>query len=83
MKCPFHIVEVVKSILTDNEENWTGERCVVPTPVPAEHKLTAVWKLSDAPSKKCSKVWTQTHDLMLGHTYTLLYDLLLQSTEEH
>ena len=36
-------------VLTDK---YAGERCVVPTPVPAEHKLTAVWKLSKAPSKK-------------------------------
>ena len=35
----------------DKSKKTSGERCVVPTPVPAEHKLTAVWKLSDAPSK--------------------------------
>ena len=37
--------------LIDKVDYWPGERCVVPTQVPSEHKLTAVWKLSDAPSK--------------------------------
>ena len=32
----------------------SGERCIAPPPVPAEHKLTAVWKLSDAPSNLCN-----------------------------
>ena len=54
MECPFSY-GLSCDKMAGNDATCTGERCVVPTPVPAEHKLTAVWTLSDAPSKfkKC------------------------------
>ena len=67
--------------MIDNDDNWTGERCVVPTPVPAEHKLTAVWKLSDAPSKGHISVALTGMKRNVFHGY-MFYNLLLQSTEE-